>query len=208
VEPAMRCSAWFCRSHPGGTGMTDYHALRQAFAPDPLKLIVVAESPPEGGAYFYDDRNRGVLFREMMKLIGENPGNKIEGSRSNRATTSDVLRLRGPSRNTRSPPLTASPKISPRVRTALCGSPRGTPTTSDVSRLLASSLNTPPPQVTAFPAASPRVRTAPCGSPRVTPTTSDVSRALALSPNTRSPRAPPLPPASPQVRTAHCGSRS
>lgn len=62
--------------------MTDYHAMRRAFAPDPLKLIVVAESPPEGGAYFYDDRNRGVLFREMMKLIGESPGSKIEGLRA------------------------------------------------------------------------------------------------------------------------------
>jgi hypothetical protein len=62
--------------------MTDYRALRQAFTPDTLELIIVAESPPEGGTYFYDDRNRGVLFREMMKLIGENPRSKIEGLRA------------------------------------------------------------------------------------------------------------------------------
>jgi hypothetical protein len=33
-------------------------------------------------AYFYDDRNRGVLFREMMKLIGQSPRSKIEGLRA------------------------------------------------------------------------------------------------------------------------------
>jgi hypothetical protein len=59
--------------------MTDYRAMRQAFMPDPLNLIIVAESPPESGEYFYDDRNRGVLFREMMKLIGASPQDKIDG---------------------------------------------------------------------------------------------------------------------------------
>jgi hypothetical protein len=82
---SVDAAAWYAGHIWEERGMTDYHAMRQAFAPDPLKLIVVAESPPEGGAYFYDDRNRGVLFREMMKLIGESPRSKIEGLRAFRA---------------------------------------------------------------------------------------------------------------------------
>jgi hypothetical protein len=31
-----------------------YHSLRRLYEPDDIKLIVVAESPPHTGKYFYD----------------------------------------------------------------------------------------------------------------------------------------------------------
>jgi hypothetical protein len=49
-----------------------YHSLRGLYKPDKLKLIVVAESPPTSGKYFYD--NTGVptepLFGAFMQRLG------------------------------------------------------------------------------------------------------------------------------------------
>jgi hypothetical protein len=48
-----------------------YIALRRRYQPVPIRLIIIAESPPDSGKYFYNpEGSRGeVLFREMMKLI-------------------------------------------------------------------------------------------------------------------------------------------
>ena len=47
----------------------EYLAFRREFEPTTVKLVVVAESPPKTGLYFYnpDGEIREPLFSEMMK---------------------------------------------------------------------------------------------------------------------------------------------
>jgi hypothetical protein len=63
--------------------MNRYHAMRQRYQPAPIKLIIVAESPPASGKYFYDpDGSRGEpLFAAMMKQLKATPASKVEGLR-------------------------------------------------------------------------------------------------------------------------------
>jgi hypothetical protein len=60
-----------------------YIALRRRYQPVPIRLIIIAESPPDSGKYFYNpEGSRGeVLFREMMKLINVTCTSKDEGLR-------------------------------------------------------------------------------------------------------------------------------
>lgn len=59
-----------------------YHNLRAKYKPRRLRLVIIAESPPASGRYFYD-LTGGVgepLFRAMMKdVLGISPVTKEEG---------------------------------------------------------------------------------------------------------------------------------
>ncbi len=59
----------------------EYLAMRQRYQPAHIKLIIVAESPPSGGKYFYDaDGSRGEpLFAAMMRQLKATPASKVEG---------------------------------------------------------------------------------------------------------------------------------
>jgi hypothetical protein len=51
---------------------TNYLAMRKQYQPAPVKLIIVAESPPASGKYFYDPSGSctaELLFREMMRAL-------------------------------------------------------------------------------------------------------------------------------------------
>lgn len=58
-------------------------ALRGHFAPNPVKLVIVAESPPVSGKYFYnpDGKVTEPLFVAMMGQLGCRPKTKDEGLR-------------------------------------------------------------------------------------------------------------------------------
>ena len=58
-----------------------YHQLRAAFTPDPVRLVLLFESPPVSGRYFYDpdDSAAEVLYLAVMKLFGWTPATKREG---------------------------------------------------------------------------------------------------------------------------------
>jgi len=60
---------------------SEYLSLRRKFEPTILKLIIVAESPPKSGLFFYrtDGKPTEPLFRALMKQIGFQPETKLEG---------------------------------------------------------------------------------------------------------------------------------
>lgn len=66
----------FAGSNPalGTTKFTreDYARARENYRPDKVKILLVAESPPTSGGYFYFPRTIGKdhLFRETMKALG------------------------------------------------------------------------------------------------------------------------------------------
>src|SRR5712671_1981371 len=80
-----------CRARPETVGQevtmghdkSKYLAWRRRYEPAPVKLIIVAESPPDSGKYFYDpEGSRGeILFREMMRVLGVSCTSKDEGLR-------------------------------------------------------------------------------------------------------------------------------
>ena len=59
----------------------EYLNLRRRYEPENIKLIIVAESPPASGLYFYkpDGRFTEPLFREMMKQLRFSCTNKADG---------------------------------------------------------------------------------------------------------------------------------
>jgi hypothetical protein len=60
-----------------------YLLYRSAFAPKPVKLVIVAESPPDSGLYFYNPlgRVKEPLFYAMMRQLRFQPTTKVEGLR-------------------------------------------------------------------------------------------------------------------------------
>ena len=59
-----------------------YIKLRAKYRPPRPKLVLIAESPPAGGKYFYDPSGRVTepLFRAMMRdVLGISPNSKEEG---------------------------------------------------------------------------------------------------------------------------------
>ena len=67
-----------------GHDKSKYLAWRRRYEPAPVKLIVIAESPPESGKYFYDpegSHRREILFREMLRVLGVSCTSKDEGLR-------------------------------------------------------------------------------------------------------------------------------
>lgn len=60
-----------------------YLRLRRRYEPANAKLIIVAESPPASGKYFYDPAGstKEPLFSAIMKQIGQSPPTKESGLR-------------------------------------------------------------------------------------------------------------------------------
>jgi hypothetical protein len=60
-----------------------YLTYRSAFAPERAKLVIVAESPPDSGKYFYNPAGRTTepLFTAMMRRLAHSPGTKEGGLR-------------------------------------------------------------------------------------------------------------------------------
>ena len=58
-----------------------YLALRRRYQPEQVKLIIVAESPPASGLYFYDPEGRVTepLFSALMKQLACHCSNKADG---------------------------------------------------------------------------------------------------------------------------------
>ena len=58
-----------------------YIQIRQSFLPKKLRYILVLESPPIAGLYFYDKSGKTSepLFMEIMKLLKTYPNDKEEG---------------------------------------------------------------------------------------------------------------------------------
>jgi hypothetical protein len=59
----------------------EYVSLRRRYLPEAVKLVIVAESPPASGNYFYDSTGKVTepLFSALMKQIGAEPRNKEDG---------------------------------------------------------------------------------------------------------------------------------
>lgn len=66
-----------------GRKRDQYLGLRRRFTPERIDLIIVAESPPASGLYFYDpDGSVGEpLFAALMKHLGLSPDKKEIGLR-------------------------------------------------------------------------------------------------------------------------------
>ena len=61
-----------------------YLALRHRYQPESVKLVILAESPPTSGLYFYDPKGKvsEPLFAAFMKQIGTSPSVKKVGLRN------------------------------------------------------------------------------------------------------------------------------
>jgi hypothetical protein len=61
----------------------EYLSLRREFEPTTVTLVIVAESPPASGKYFYDPDGKvsEPLFNGLMKQLGIQPKTKFEGLR-------------------------------------------------------------------------------------------------------------------------------
>lgn len=60
-----------------------YLRLRREYQPENIKLVIVAESPPASGKYFYDPTGsaKEPLFAAIMQQLGIAPGTKQAGLR-------------------------------------------------------------------------------------------------------------------------------
>jgi hypothetical protein len=60
-----------------------YHALRRKFEPQNIRLVIIAESPPKTGKYFYNPAGviNEPLFSALMQQLGVKPTSKEEGLR-------------------------------------------------------------------------------------------------------------------------------
>ena len=58
-----------------------YLSRRQRYSPDRPRLVIIAESPPDSGLYFYDPTGAPseALFAAMMKQLGVSPVSKEDG---------------------------------------------------------------------------------------------------------------------------------
>jgi hypothetical protein len=59
----------------------EYLSLRRRYEPEKVKLIIIAESPPVSGKYFYDRIGRvtEALFAALMKQLSYIPRSKQDG---------------------------------------------------------------------------------------------------------------------------------
>jgi hypothetical protein len=59
----------------GGRKPAEYRKLRQRYKPKSISLVIIAESPPSNGKYFYDRNGlpSEPLFAAMMKQLGVDP---------------------------------------------------------------------------------------------------------------------------------------
>ena len=60
---------------------SEYHSLRDAHKPKSLKLVIVAESPPASGRYFYNPSGFPTepLFAALMRQLNFSPSTKKNG---------------------------------------------------------------------------------------------------------------------------------
>jgi hypothetical protein len=96
-------------SQMAGKRRSQYFALRRAYEPKVIRLVIVAESPPASGRYFYNPSGASTepLFSAMMRQLQFSPGTKKEGLCEFQrqgwvlvdATYQPVNRLDGPARN-------------------------------------------------------------------------------------------------------------
>src|SRR5260221_2577267 len=58
-----------------------YFSFRKRYEPEQLELVIVAESPPVSGLYFYNPLGKisEPLFASLMQQIAFSPSNKEEG---------------------------------------------------------------------------------------------------------------------------------
>ena len=65
------------------TQRSEYLSYRRKFEPTTVKLVIVAESPPDSGKYFYNPTGAVTewLFAALMKQLGVEPKTKDEGLR-------------------------------------------------------------------------------------------------------------------------------
>jgi hypothetical protein len=63
---------------------SEYLALRTCYQPDTIRLLLVAESPPASGRYFYNPAGATSeqLFAALMREIEISPATKEEGLRT------------------------------------------------------------------------------------------------------------------------------
>ena len=61
----------------------DYLSLRRVFEPESIKLVIIAESPPASGRYFYNPAGdtSEPLFSALMQQLCVSPINKENGLR-------------------------------------------------------------------------------------------------------------------------------
>jgi hypothetical protein len=66
-----------------GRNRAEYLDLRQRYEPESIRLIIIAESPPASGKYFYDPAGSPSepLFAALMKQLRVTPLTKEEGLR-------------------------------------------------------------------------------------------------------------------------------
>jgi hypothetical protein len=59
----------------------EYLAFRRQYEPENIRLVVIAESPPAGGKYFYNSEGAPSepLFAAMMGQLGLSPTTKKDG---------------------------------------------------------------------------------------------------------------------------------
>lgn len=59
----------------------DYHRLRRQYQPAQVRFVIVAESPPASGLFFYDSSGKVTepLFAAIMKQLGRKPATKQAG---------------------------------------------------------------------------------------------------------------------------------
>lgn len=87
----------------------EYLALRRQYKPEHLRLVIVAESPPSSGKYFYNPTGRPSepLFSALMRQLRFSASTKEQGLREFQrrgcllvdATYEPVNNLSGPARN-------------------------------------------------------------------------------------------------------------
>jgi hypothetical protein len=55
--------------------------MRRRYLPVNVRLVIVAESPPVSGLYFYDAKGKSTepLFSALMKQLAFSPGSKEDG---------------------------------------------------------------------------------------------------------------------------------
>jgi hypothetical protein len=65
------------------TQRSKYLSFRRKFEPESVKLVIIAESPPDSGDYFYNPSGAVTewLFAAFMKQLGVKPKKKAEGLR-------------------------------------------------------------------------------------------------------------------------------
>jgi hypothetical protein len=91
------------------TTRNQYLALRRRYEPERVRLVIIAESPPASGKYFYNPEGviSEALFSALMKQLQFSPRTKDEGLRAFKrngwvlvdATYEPVNKLTGSSRD-------------------------------------------------------------------------------------------------------------